>query len=69
MARKIYARILVDIVRRVTEGFIDDEQGDYRTWEACVDWIFTKRKKKYGVCGLWVRRKRTIGLKEKHYGR
>ena len=28
---KIYAGILVDIVRKVTEVLIDDEQGGFRT--------------------------------------
>ena len=31
---KIYARILV---RKVTEGLIDDEQGDLRSGRECVD--------------------------------
>ena len=38
---KIYAGILVDGVRRVTGGLIDDEQGGFRAERECVDQIFT----------------------------
>ena len=38
---KIYAGILVDRVRRVTGGLIDDEQGSFREGRGCVDQIFT----------------------------
>ena len=41
MAGKIIAGILVDRVRRVTVGFIDDEQGGFRAGSGCVDEIFT----------------------------
>ena len=39
---KIYAGILVDKVRKVTEGLIDDEQGVFRAGRRCVDQIFPK---------------------------
>ena len=38
---KIYAGILVDRVRTMTEGLIDDEQGGFRPGRECVDQIFT----------------------------
>ena len=38
---KIYADILVDRVRSVTEGLIDDEQEDFRAEREYVDQIFT----------------------------
>ena len=38
---KIYARILVDRVRRVNRGLIDDEQGGFRAGSWCADQIFT----------------------------
>ena len=38
---KIYAVILVDRVRKVTEGFIDDEQGGFRAGMRYVDRVFT----------------------------
>ena len=34
---KIYSRILVDRVRRVTGGLKDDEQGGFREGRGCVD--------------------------------
>ena len=34
---KIYAGLLVDRVRKVTEGLIDDEQGGFRVGRGCVD--------------------------------
>ena len=37
---KIYARILLDRVRRVTGGLIDDEQGGFRSGRGLVDQIF-----------------------------
>ena len=40
MVGKIYGRVLVDRVRRVTGGFIDDEQGGFREGRGCVDQIF-----------------------------
>ena len=39
--RKLYGGILVDRVRRVTEGLIDDEQGDFRAGMGCLVQIFT----------------------------
>ena len=44
VARKIYAVILVDKLRRVTGGLIDDEQGGFRTGSGCVDQIFTLKQ-------------------------
>ena len=38
---KIYADILVDRVRSVTGGLIDDEQGGFRAGRGYVDQIFT----------------------------
>ena len=38
---KIYADILVDRVRRVTRGLIEDEQGDFRAGRGYVDQLFT----------------------------
>ena len=53
---KIYAGILVDRIHEVTEGLIDDEQGDLRAGRGVVDQIFTlkqidekTRKKKFRV--------------------
>ena len=37
---KIYAGVLVDRVRRVIGGLIDDEQGDIRARKGCVDQIY-----------------------------
>ena len=37
VVRKIYAGILIDIFRRVTGGFIDDEQRGFRAGRGCVD--------------------------------
>ena len=41
VAGKIYARVLVDRVRRVTWGLIDDEQVSFRAGRGCVYQIFT----------------------------
>ena len=41
---KICARILVDRVRRVTRGLIDNEQGGIRAGRGCVDQIFTLKQ-------------------------
>ena len=41
---KIYAWILVDRVRSVTGGFIEDEQGGFRAEKGCVDQIFTLKQ-------------------------
>ena len=41
---KIYAGKLVDRVRRVTGGLIDDEQGDFRAGKGCVGQIFTLKQ-------------------------
>ena len=37
---KIYAMILVNSVRKLTEGLIDDEQGGFRAGRGCGDQIF-----------------------------
>ena len=57
---KIYAGILVDRVRRVTGGLIDDEQSDFRAGRRCVEQIFTlkqisekAREKKNAEC-MWL---------------
>ena len=41
---KMYVGILVDIVHRVTRGFIDDEQGGFRVGRGYVDKIFTLKQ-------------------------
>ena len=41
---KIFAGILLDRVRRVTGGLIDDEHGGFRTGRGCVDLIFTMKQ-------------------------
>ena len=38
---KIYAGIIVDRVRKVTEGLIYDEEGGFRAERECVDHILT----------------------------
>ena len=44
MVGKIYARILVDRIRRVTEGLINNERGGFRSVRRCVDSIFTLKQ-------------------------
>ena len=44
MVGKIHEGILVDRVRKVTEGLIDDEQGGFRARSGCVDQIFTLKQ-------------------------
>ena len=44
MVGKIYAEILIDRVRRVTGGLIDDEQEGFRERKGCVDQIFTLKQ-------------------------
>ena len=44
MAEKIYAGILVDRVRRVTEGLPDDQQGSITTGRGYLDKIFTLKQ-------------------------
>ena len=41
MVGKIYIGILLDRVRRVSEGLTDDEQGGFRSGKGCVGQIFT----------------------------
>ena len=54
MVGKIYEAILVDSVRKVTEGLIDDEQVKFRAGRGCVGQIFIlkheKQKKNRSVC-------------------
>ena len=42
---KIYAGILVFIIRRVTGGLVDDEQRGFREGKGCEDQIRGKEKK------------------------
>ena len=56
---KINAGVLVDRVRRVTGGLINDEEGGVRAGRVCVDQIFTlkqlsekAREKKHSVYGF-----------------
>ena len=37
MVGKIFAGIVIERVRRVTGGLIDDEQGGFRSGRGCVD--------------------------------
>ena len=37
---KIYASTLVERVRKVAEGLMDNEQGGFRAWREYVDQIF-----------------------------
>ena len=55
-----YAGILIDRVRRVTVGLIDDEQEGFRAGRECVGQIFTLKKigekareKKRSVCWFY----------------
>ena len=41
LVEKIYAGLLVDRVRKVTEGLIDDEKGAFRARRGCVAQVFT----------------------------
>ena len=41
---KIYARIIVDRVRKMTEGLIDNVQGGFRAGMGFVDQIFTLKQ-------------------------
>ena len=44
MVGKIYAGILVDRIRRVTGGLIDDEKGGLRAGSGFVDQILTLKQ-------------------------
>ena len=44
MVGKINAEILVDKVRKMTEGLIDDEQGAFIVRRRCVDQIFSLKQ-------------------------
>ena len=37
---KVYASILIEQVKVITEEMIEDEQGDFRHGRGCVDQIF-----------------------------
>ena len=39
-----YVGSLLDRVRKVTEGLIDDVQGRFRAWKGCADQIFTLKQ-------------------------
>ena len=59
MARKIYAGILVDTVRRVTGGLIDNEQGELRAGRGCIDQTFRlkqigEKAREKNAEGMWV---------------
>ena len=41
VVRKIFAGILVDRVRRVIGGLINDEKGGFRAGRGCLNKIFT----------------------------
>jgi len=41
---KVYARVLMERVRRITEGLMDDEQGGFRKGRGCVDQIFAVKQ-------------------------
>ena len=44
MVEKIYAGVLVNRVRKVTEGLTDDEQGGFKAGRRCVDKIFALKQ-------------------------
>ena len=73
---KTYADILVDRVRSVTGGLIDDEQEGFRAGRGFVDQIFTLIQIDEKLCGknvvmwvLWISRSHMIGLIWRQYGR
>lgn len=41
---KVYGMILVDRMRRITDGMIGDEQGGFRAGRGCVDQVFAVRQ-------------------------
>ena len=61
MSGKIYSKILVDRIHKVTEGLINDEQGGFRAEKECVDQILTlkqigeraRKKKMWSICGIY----------------
>ena len=77
MIEKIYGAILVDRVRKVTEGLSEDVQGGFRAGRGFVDQIFTlnqireKAREKYVECTwvLWTWRKHMIMPIGKYYGK
>ena len=60
VAWKVYARVLIERVWRITEGMLDEQQGGFRKGRGCVDQIFAvkqicekaKRKKKKVFMGF-----------------
>ena len=61
MVGKICAGILVDRVRRVTGGLIDDDQRGFRAGMGCVDQIFALKQ-----IGERAREKKTQSVYEFH---
>ena len=47
--KRLYAGILVNRIRRVTEEFIDDEQKGFRAWRRCVDQRKHEKKRRVFV--------------------
>ena len=41
---KVYARVLMERVRKITEGMMNDEQGGFRKGRGCVDQIFAIKR-------------------------
>ena len=41
---KIYPRILIDRVHKMTEGWIDDELVGFTAGRGCIDQIFTLKR-------------------------
>ncbi len=67
--RKVYGKVIIDRMQRLTEEKISEEQGDFRKGRGCVDQIFSFRmvvekilakgkKKKIYICCLHGSRKR-----------
>ena len=76
LVRKIYARILVDLVHRVTECLTDNDQGGFRIERGtCRSDLHPKadrlKSMKEKVVCMWVSwiYGSMIGLVRKHYGK
>ena len=75
MVGKIYAGILVERVRKVTESLTEDEQGEFRAGRGRVYQIFTQkhigektREKNVEFMWLfWTWRRHMIGSIGRHY--
>ena len=65
---KIFASILVDRIRRVTGGLIDDEQWSFRAGRGYVNQIFTLQQIECMLI-LWIWRRHMIGLIGENYGK